>query len=32
MKNKEFFEALRLMEKEKGIPAEFLAEKIANAI
>ncbi|MGN0173847.1 MAG: NusA N-terminal domain-containing protein, partial [Acutalibacteraceae bacterium] len=32
MKNKEFFEALKLMEKEKGIPAEFLAEKIANAI
>lgn len=32
MKNKEFFEALRLMEKEKGIPAESLAEKIANAI
>ena len=32
MKNKEFFEALKLMEKEKGIRAEFLAEKIANAI
>ena len=32
MKNKEFFEALRLMEKEKGVPAQSLAEKIANAI
>ena len=32
MKNKDFFEALKLMENEKGIPAEFLAEKIANAI
>ena len=32
MKNKEFFEALRLMEKEKGVPAESLAEKIENAI
>ena len=32
MKNKEFFEALRLMEKEKGVPAQSLAEKIENAI
>lgn len=30
--NDEFFEALALMEKEKGIPAEQLAEKIATAI
>ena len=30
--NKEFFEALRLMEQEKGISAEYLAEKIENAI
>ncbi len=30
--NQEFFEALRLMEKEKGIPAAYLAEKIAGAI
>ena len=28
----EFFEALAFMEKEKGIPAEYIAEKIANAI
>ncbi len=28
----EFFEALSFMEKEKGIPAEYLAEKIAAAI
>ena len=26
--NKEFFAALRLMEQEKGISAEYLAEKI----
>ena len=32
MKNKEFFEALRLMEKEKGVPAQSLAQKIENAI
>lgn len=32
MNNKDFFEAIQLMEKEKGIPAEFLAEKIAAAI
>ena len=30
--NKEFFEALRLMEQERGIPKEFIAEKIADAI
>ncbi len=30
--NKEFFEAVALMEKEKGIPAEYLYEKIQNAI
>ena len=29
---KEFFEALRLMEQERGIPREFIAEKIADAI
>ncbi|MBR0542199.1 MAG: transcription termination/antitermination protein NusA [Clostridia bacterium] len=30
--NKEFFEAVALMEKEKGVPAEYLYEKISNAI
>ena len=30
--NKEFFEALRLMEEERGIPKEFIAEKISEAI
>ena len=30
--NKEFFEAVAIMEKEKGIPAEYLYEKIQNAI
>lgn len=30
--NKEFFEALRQMEEERGIPAEFLAEKVSDAI
>lgn len=30
--NKEFFEALRQMEAERGIPAHFIAEKIADAI
>jgi N utilization substance protein A len=30
--NKEFFEALALLEKEKGIPADYLLEKITNAI
>ena len=29
---KEFFAALKMMEEEKGIPQEYLAEKIANAI
>lgn len=29
---KELFEALRLMEEERGIPKEFIAEKIADAI
>ena len=30
--NKELFAALRLMEEEKGVPCEFIAEKIAEAI
>ena len=30
--NSEFFEALALLEKEKGIPAEYLLEKIKAAI
>jgi len=30
--NTEFFEALTLLEKEKGIPMEYLLEKIKNAI
>ena len=30
--NKEFFEAVRLLEKERGIPAEYLMEKIKTAI
>lgn len=30
--NQEFFEALLMLEKEKGIPAEFMLEKIKNAI
>ena len=30
--NKEFFEALRIMEEEKGISEEFLCEKISGAI
>ena len=30
--NTEFFEALRLLEKEKGIPMEFMFEKISSAI
>ncbi len=30
--NAEFFEALELIEKERGIPADYLAEKIKNAI
>ena len=32
MNNKEFFEALKIMEAEKGIPAEFIADKISTAI
>ena len=30
--NQEFFDALTMMEKEKGIPAEFIAQKISTAI
>lgn len=30
--NSEFFEALNLLEKERGIPVEFMYEKITNAI
>ena len=30
--NSEFFEALKMMEEERGIPQEFIAEKIADAI
>lgn len=30
--NREFFDALKLMEEERGIPAEFIAEKISEAI
>ena len=30
--NKEFFEALKLMEQERGIPCKFIADKIAEAI
>lgn len=30
--NKEFFEALSLLEKEKGIPAEFMMDRINKAI
>ncbi len=30
--NKEFFEALNFMEQEKGIPAQYIAEKISSAI
>ena len=32
MQNKEFFEAVELLEKEKGIPADYLLEKITAAI
>lgn len=32
MNSNEFFEAISIMEKEKGIPANYLAEKIASAI
>ena len=30
--NAEFFEALEQLEKERGLPANYLVEKIANAI
>ena len=30
--NAEFFEALAMLEKEKGISVEYLCEKIENAI
>lgn len=30
--SKEFFEAVKMLEAEKGIPADYLYEKIANAI
>ena len=30
--NAEFFTALKLMEEERGIPQQFIAEKIADAI
>ena len=30
--NKELFEAIRFMEQEKGVPSEFIAEKISEAI
>lgn len=30
--NKEFFEALAMLEKEKGIPADYLLSKIENAV
>ena len=30
--NKEFFEALKFMEQERGIPREFIADKISEAI
>ena len=30
--NKEFFEALAMLEKEKGIPMQYLIEKIEAAI
>ena len=30
--NKELFEAIRFMEQEKGVPGEFIAEKISEAI
>ena len=31
-KNKEFFEAIYLLEKERGIPADYLIEKVCTAI
>ncbi len=30
--NQDFFEALKLLEKEKGIPADYMEDKIKNAI
>ena len=30
--NKEFFAALKMMEEERGIPCEFIADKISEAI
>ena len=30
--NKEFFESLELLEKEKGIPKEEMMEKVENAL
>ncbi|MBQ3904806.1 MAG: transcription termination/antitermination protein NusA, partial [Eubacterium sp.] len=30
--SKEFFEAVKMLETEKGIPADYLYEKIAGAI
>ena len=30
--NNEFFDALSLLEKEKGVPADYLLEKIKAAI
>ena len=30
--NNEFFEALQMLEREKGIKADYLIEKITNAI
>ena len=32
MINREFFEALELLEKEKGIPVPYMIEKIQNAV
>lgn len=32
MINSDFFEALRLLEKEKGIPVSYMVEKIQNAV
>ena len=32
MKNKELFEALSLLEKERGIPVDFMLDKIKKAI
>ena len=32
MKNNEIFEALNLLEKERGIPVDFMMDKIKKAI